>query len=82
MTVDEFKDLLSGLGPDTALGRIVQIRSENDTERLKQFSLEQRQIRNDWLQKQALLKDKKEVEDATEAIKNAFLALAGLGGED
>ena len=42
MKWDEFKDMLSGLGPDTPLGRIVAIRSEDDPEVLKNFSSEQK----------------------------------------
>lgn len=83
MPVDEFKDLLSGLGPDTALGRVVQIRAESDSERLKQFSKEQRKIHSDWQEKLATMKSEQEITDATNAIKNAFIALAGIqGGED
>lgn len=35
MSWDEFRDLLSGLSPDTALGRMVAIRAEEDKEILK-----------------------------------------------
>ena len=35
MPWDEFVDLAAGLRPDTALGRIVQIRTETDEEMLK-----------------------------------------------
>ena len=45
---DEFKALLAGLSPETALGRIVAIRSENDENILKHFSPEQKRIRNEW----------------------------------
>ena len=45
---DEFKALLAGLSPETALGRIVAIRSENDENILKHFSSEQKRIRNEW----------------------------------
>lgn len=38
MPWDEFSDLLSGIGPDTALGRIVAIRAEEDEEILKHFT--------------------------------------------
>ena len=45
MKWDEFKDMLSGLGPDTPLGRMVSIRSEDDPEILELFSPEQKRIR-------------------------------------
>ncbi|MNO99055.1 hypothetical protein D3C76_908180 [compost metagenome] len=48
MTWDEFCTLLAGIMPETPLGQIVQIRSENDREKLKNFSPEQHRIRNEW----------------------------------
>lgn len=45
----EFCSLLSGLMHDTPLGTIVGIRSEKDNEKLKNFTPEQRKIRNDWI---------------------------------
>ena len=53
MSWDEFSDLLSGIGPDTALGRIVVIRAEEDEEILKHFTPEQCRIRREWRTKQA-----------------------------
>jgi hypothetical protein len=49
MSWREFSDLLSCLSADTALGRIVAIRSETDAEVLKSFTKSQREIRNEWL---------------------------------
>ncbi len=48
MPWEEFKQLIVGIGPETPLGRIVQIRAENDTNRLKNFTPEQHRIRNEW----------------------------------
>lgn len=48
MSWDEFCTLLSGLGPKTPLGEIVQIRSEKDKEILKHFTPQQKKIRSDW----------------------------------
>ncbi|WP_372776330.1 Gp15 family bacteriophage protein [Paenibacillus sp. 79R4] len=48
MTWDEFCTLLAGIMPETPLGQIVQIRSENDREKLKNFTPEQHRIRNEW----------------------------------
>lgn len=45
---DEFKSLLTGISPDTALGRIVSIRAETDKETIKHFTKEQKRIYNDW----------------------------------
>ncbi|MNI44238.1 hypothetical protein D3C76_275810 [compost metagenome] len=48
MTWDEFCTLLAGIMPETPLGQIVQIRCENDREKLKNFTPEQHRIRNEW----------------------------------
>lgn len=48
MSWNEFCTLLSGLLPDTPLGRIVSIRAEKDPKVLKNFSPDQKKIRNDW----------------------------------
>lgn len=37
--------------PDTPLGRIVSIRSENDLERIKQFNKIEKEIYDKWKQK-------------------------------
>ncbi|MGN0501765.1 MAG: Gp15 family bacteriophage protein, partial [Ruminococcus sp.] len=48
MTWQEFRSLLSGLGPDTPLARTVQIRLEDDKDVLKHFTSAQHRIRNKW----------------------------------
>ena len=58
----EIKMLISGLLPETPLGKIIQIRSENNKEQLKHFTPEMRKIRNDWRNRMA--KDKLKDEDA------------------
>ena len=35
--------------PDTPLGSIVSIRAEKDPKHIKEFTADQRKIRNDWL---------------------------------
>lgn len=76
----EFSALLSGIGPDTALGRIVSIRAEEDKEMLKSFTPEMRRIRNEWRNRIAHQKDKKACDDFVEAMKKAFMDMAGIGG--
>ena len=49
----EFCSLLSGIMPDTPLGRIVTIRSEIDPKVLKNFTKDQKRIRNEWLKRKA-----------------------------
>lgn len=45
---DEFKSLLAGMAPETALGRMVAIRSETDKDVIKHFTREQKRIYDDW----------------------------------
>lgn len=45
---DEFTALLSGLSPETPLGRIVAIRAEKDKKVIKGFSKEQKRIYTEW----------------------------------
>ena len=49
----EVKMLVSGLLGDTPLGRVIQIRAENNKEVLKTFTPEMKKIRSDWRNKQA-----------------------------
>lgn len=50
----EFTNLLTGLLPETPLGAIVRIRSEDDPDTLKRFTPDQMAIRNKWRERQAL----------------------------
>ena len=83
MKWNEFASLLSGLGPDTALGRIVAIRIEEDKDILKNFTPEQHRIRNEWRRRRAkqiaATADKTQVEAQIDAIKMGFLSMEGLG---
>ena len=76
MSWREFSYLLEGLSGDTPLGRIVSIRAENDSEKLKEFTPEQRRIRNEYRSKIAKKKSSEEVENAVEQFKQAFIQLA------
>lgn len=85
MKWDEFASLLSGLGPDTALGRIVAIRTEEDKEILKNFTPEQHRIRNEWKRRRAKqiakTADKVQIQDQMNLIKLGFLSMDGIGPE-
>ena len=72
----EFQARLSGLGPDTPLGRIIQIRSEDDPEILKYFSKDQNRIRSEWLQRTAQSKTTEQVNEVLESLKQAFIKMA------
>lgn len=79
MPWDEFCSYLSGIMPDTPLGNVVQIRSEDDKEILKNFTPEQKRIRSEWRNRMAKNIDKKQAEDAIEMFKNMFKELANGG---
>lgn len=48
----EFTTLLSGIMPETPLGKIISIRSESDGDILERFTPEQHRIRNEWNNRQ------------------------------
>lgn len=77
MRWDEFCALLSGLGPETPLGRIVQIRAENDKEILKHFTKDQRRIRNEWRGRKAQSVSAENLDAFLEQMKQAFVQMAG-----
>ena len=72
MSWREFSDLLSCLSVDTALGRIVAIRSETDAEVLKNFTKSQKEIRNEWLNNHR----KERTQADYDASMQALLAMA------
>lgn len=78
MRWSEFRSLLVGIGPDTILGRIVAIRSEDDKEMLKHFTKEQMRIRNEWRLRHSRAMNKKDAEKAIDGMERAFLRMAGL----
>ncbi len=73
----EFSALLSGIDPDTALGRIVSIRSETDEKILKHFTADQNRIRSEWMNKTAKERRPEDTERFLEQIKNGFIRIAG-----
>lgn len=79
MPWDEFCSYLSGIMPDTPLGNIVQIRSEENKDVIKNFTPEQKRIRSEWRSRMAKSMDKKQAEDAIEMFKNMFRELASGG---
>lgn len=77
MKWDEFCDFLSGIGPETPLGRMVAIRSETDKEVLKHFTKEQKRIRSDWMKRKAKKVDPADMEKVLEGLKQTFMSMAG-----
>lgn len=81
MPWEEFRQMLIGISPDTALGRIVAIRSEDDKDILKHFTKEQKRIRSEWRNRQAKAVSVEDRDAFLESMKQAFLKMAG-GGAD
>jgi hypothetical protein len=77
MRADEFKDLLSGLPADCPLGKIAQIRLEDDKDVLKEFTPQMRKIRADWLNRKAKAVSAKAADAAMEEFKQMFIKMAG-----
>ena len=76
MPWDEFTTLLSGLNHKTPLGNIVAIRSENDPEHLKNFSPDQRRIRNEWRKRASKQVSQLSYDEAMKSFESMFLAMA------
>lgn len=76
---DEFRALISGLSPDTALGRVVSIRSEKDKDIIKNFTADQRRIYDDWRNRGAEKMDKNTFEKEMAELENMFAAMYGGG---
>ena len=72
MTWREFSDLVAYLSADTALGRVVAIRSEDNAEMLKNFTKGQREIREEWRREHR----KEQTEAEYNASMQALLAMA------
>ena len=78
MSWSEFTNLVAGLLPETPLGAVVRIRSEDDPDMLKNFNADQIAIRNKWREKQALQQlDNPEVlkqsmDNLSSMLKNMF----------
>lgn len=68
--------MLEGLSGETPLGRVVNIRAEDDPERLKDFTPAQRLMRSEYRAKIAKKKTDKEVTDAIEQVRRMFIGMA------
>lgn len=77
MPWDEFKDLLAGLDPETPLGRMIRIRTENDENVLEHYTPEMRAIRNEWQKKIASERSEQEIDDFLASMQEMFKRMAG-----
>ena len=81
MSWDEFVSLLSGLKPDTPLGSMVSIRSEKNKDILKNFTPEQRKIRNDWQRRKIKkITNMEQYNKDMNMFEQMFKSLAKVGG--
>lgn len=76
MEWSEFSTLLSGIDHNTPLANIVSIRSEDDPERLKLFTADQKRIRREWRSKATKNMTKAEYDDVMEQLKSMFTSMA------
>ena len=74
---DEFKALIAGLSPETALGRVVAIRSEKDKNIIKHFTVDQRRIYDDWRNRDVKEMDEKTFDKEMENLEKMFAAMCG-----
>ena len=77
MSWAELSSDISGLMGDTPLGNIVQIRSEDDREKLKNFTQDQKNIRWKYRMKMAQNVDQEEFKKAIADLQKAFKEMAG-----
>lgn len=69
----EFTTLLNGLTAETPLGKIIQIRAETNQDIIDHFSEGEKQIYNEWQQKQLNMKYKnKSKEEVMRDIQTMF----------
>ena len=76
---DEFKSLLAGIAPDTALGRIVAIRSETDKNVIKHFTKDQKRIYDEWRSRKAEKMSRETYAKEMEFLERMMAELCGGG---
>lgn len=76
-TVDwaEFSALLSGLSAETALGRIVSIRSETDADTIKRFSPYQKKVHDDWQERLYKAMSEEEYEAEMKQLEKSLFSI-------
>lgn len=76
---DEIRSLLSGLSPDTPLGRVVAIRSETDEDILKHFTKDQKRIHDAWRIRRAERMTAEDYDQQMAELERMMSALCGGG---
>lgn len=73
MPFSEFITMVSGLMPETPLGKVVAIRAETDQKAIKAFSRDQKRIYNEWRTRSAT----KQLQD-TEQLDKEMTSLSKM----
>jgi hypothetical protein len=83
ITLAEFLSLLSGLGGDTPLGRVVAVRMEKNPKAIKEFGVWEKKVRAEWISFKASnplkFKNPEIAEDSIENLQNALAKMFGGG---
>lgn len=74
ISYQEFNQLLVGLGGETPLGHIVQIRAETDQKKIKEFNTYEKRIYNEWQEyrRKQKIKVERSGEDIQQWLKSIF----------
>lgn len=82
MRWDEFCTLINGLMPETPLGRVVSIRSEQNNDTIRKFNSDQMRIYSDWKNRQARkqLQNPEVLEKSMDALNSMLKGM--FGGEN
>jgi len=78
MRWDEFVALLSGIGPETPLGRVVAIRTETDRNVIKGFTKSQKAMHEEWQKRKVkkMASSPETMKQILDEFKFAFMQLA------
>ena len=79
MSWDEFRSLLAGIAPETALGRVVAIRSDTDENVIEHFTRDQKRIYDEWRDQKAKTMSDQKYEKAMANMEMMFAAMCGGG---
>jgi hypothetical protein len=77
MSWQEFSSLLHGISSETALGRMVSIRAEEDREILKKFTTDQKAERNRWRTREASKISEEDMEKTMADLEKMFASAFG-----
>lgn len=83
MPWSEFINLVAGLLPETPLGSVVRIRSEEDKDIIKHFNSDQMAIRTKWRNRQAIqqLNNPETLKKSMDSLSNMLESMFGSNVE-